>query len=848
MELRDQLQSVLGTAYHLERELTGGGMSRVFVADDATLDRKVVVKVLAPELAGSVNFERFKREISTAARLQHPHVVPLLTAGEVDGLPYFTMPFVEGESLRRQIARGELPISQAIGILRDVAKALDYAHSKGVVHRDIKPDNVLISGASAAVTDFGVAKALATATHGGATLTSIGVALGTPAYMAPEQAAGDANVDHRADIYAFGVTAYEMLTGRTPFAGRSAQQQLAAHATETPDAIERVRPAVPQPLADLVRACLEKRPADRPQSAAAILERLEAVATPTRTTAYERPGWGASRRARWIAGVTSLVIAAAAAFVAVRARTPALSAKRVLVAPLENLTGDSSLSLVGRIAADWLSQSVSQLDSVQTVAPDAVSTGATATARGAGGARELAQRLHAGTVVWGSYYKNRDSLRLEARVTDVASGKLLRTMEASGPAADPLVAIRALGDRLMGAIATTDVKGLDMGLAPRWEAYQEYSRGYDRFVRQDFRGAIPLFRHAIELDSTMVNVYGILSVSYSNLGNYAAADSTTRLVERRGGQLGRVNRAFLDVARAGINGDRETIHRIASTEMRLDSSWAWTWLTAYPALLMNRPAETVQILSAARPPATWFQYWIALALAYHAIGDYAADLRAAERGDTLHPGYLVGPELSALAALGNVGRITTLIDSVSSVSTDTLGDPARLMLATARELRAHGHAVEASALLARARAWIASQPAADLQSRAALRRLLADVQFAMARYDSAQTLYGQLASLDTIDVMLRARLASSAAHRGDTTTATRIADELSRLDRPYSFGSIAYARATIAATLGQKELAARLIDEALKQGSRTMPLIHQVEEFQSLRGFAPFEEILRPKG
>ena len=254
MELRDQLQSVLGTAYHLERELTGGGMSRVFLADDVALDRKVVVKVLAPELAGGVNVDRFKREISTAARLQHPHIVPLLTAGQVDGLPYFTMPFVEGESLRRQIARGELPVNQAIAILRDVAKALDYAHSKGVVHRDIKPDNVLISGASAAVTDFGVAKALASATHGGTTLTAIGVALGTPAYMAPEQAAGDPNVDHRADIYAFGATAYEMLAGRTPFAGRSAQQQLAAHATERPDAIERLRPAVPQPLADLVRA------------------------------------------------------------------------------------------------------------------------------------------------------------------------------------------------------------------------------------------------------------------------------------------------------------------------------------------------------------------------------------------------------------------------------------------------------------------------------------------------------------------------------------------------------------------------------------------------------------------
>src|SRR5439155_1627183 len=212
-------------------------MSRVFVAEETALDRKVVIKVLPPETAAQVSLERFKREILLAAKLQHPHIVPLLTAGEANGLPYFTMPFVDGESLRVRLARhGELPVNHAIRMLREIASALAYAHEHGIVHRDLKPDNVLLSGGSAMVTDFGVAKALSAssnAEHAG--LTSLGVALGTPAYMSPEQASADPSVDHRADIYSLGVLAYELLTGQPPFAGRTPQHVLAAHVTEAPD-------------------------------------------------------------------------------------------------------------------------------------------------------------------------------------------------------------------------------------------------------------------------------------------------------------------------------------------------------------------------------------------------------------------------------------------------------------------------------------------------------------------------------------------------------------------------------------------------------------------------------------
>ena len=199
-DLRARLQTAVGSAYRIDKELGGGGMSRVFVAEESALGRRVVIKVLPPDLAAGVNVERFRREIQLAASLQHPHVVQLLTAGAADNLLYYVMPFIPGESLRAKLAReGELPVPEVVRILRDVVDALSYAHAQGVVHRDIKPDNVLITGKHAVVTDFGVAKAVS-ASSGQSTLTSLGVALGTPAYMAPEQAAADPHVDHRADL------------------------------------------------------------------------------------------------------------------------------------------------------------------------------------------------------------------------------------------------------------------------------------------------------------------------------------------------------------------------------------------------------------------------------------------------------------------------------------------------------------------------------------------------------------------------------------------------------------------------------------------------------------------------
>ena len=276
----DRLSLALADHYRLERELGAGGMATVYLAHDLKHDRKVAVKVLREELSASLGKERFLREIKVAAALQHPHILPLYDSGEADGLLFYVMPYVDGLSLRDKLTKeGELPIGDAVRILRDIADALSEAHRHGVVHRDLKPENVMLRGRHALVMDFGVAKALSEAT-GRQSLTTVGVALGTPTYMAPEQAVADPHVDHRADLYAFGVVAYELLAARPPFTGASPQQILAAHVTAAAEPVTTHR-AMPPALAALVMRCLEKRPADRPQSAEELITQLEAVLTPS---------------------------------------------------------------------------------------------------------------------------------------------------------------------------------------------------------------------------------------------------------------------------------------------------------------------------------------------------------------------------------------------------------------------------------------------------------------------------------------------------------------------------------------------------------------------------------------
>ena len=430
-DLRRTLEETLGNSYAIERELGGGGMSRVFLAEETALQRRVVIKILPPELAAEVNAERFRREIQLAAKLQHPYIVPVLSTGVAGGLPYFTMPFVEGESLRARLQKtGEFPVPEAVAIMRDVLEALSYAHESGVVHRDIKPENVLLARNHAHVADFGVAKALSASTNAHSGLTSLGVALGTPAYMAPEQAMADPATDHRADLYAVGAMAYEMLTGHQVFSARSPQAMLAAHATEAPEQIERRRPNTPPGLAALIMRLLDKHPADRPQSAAEALSALALAATPSGgmapTAQYQTASAAQkvkSKRGLWIGmAAAAFLLAIGGAALARRSVSGAAASSSqtpsIAVMPFENMSGDPKNDYLGDGLSEELIGGLSRVRGLQVAAR----TSSFAFKGKNEDVRTIGSRLGVSSVLGGSVRRAGNKLRVSVQLTNVATG------------------------------------------------------------------------------------------------------------------------------------------------------------------------------------------------------------------------------------------------------------------------------------------------------------------------------------------------------------------------------------------------------------------------------------------
>jgi serine/threonine-protein kinase len=422
-----RLSSALEGSYTIDREIGAGGMATVYLAHDRKHDRQVAVKVLRPELAAAMGSDRFPREIRMVASFNHPHILSLYDSGETEGFLYYVMPYVDGESLRDRLLRDkQLPVNESIRILHEVADALAYSHARGVVHRDIKPGNILLSGRHAVVTDFGVAKALTAA--GGDKVTTVGLAVGTPQYMAPEQAMGESDIDHRADIYALGVLGYEILAGRPPFEGTN-RALLAAHVMEAPVELRQLRPDVPPLLSETIMRCLAKNPADRWQSADELVGRFEAIAatpsgglTPTDTRPHQATA-ARPRRSRaslaWITAAVLVVGAGATAFMLARGGRGGGAIDKIGVMPIEDISGKDSVFVAAM--HDGLTNALLRLKTTGVASHSAMM-------RYKGGAkttREIAKENDLNAVVEATVFRAGDVMRINVQFTDPVTSKSL---------------------------------------------------------------------------------------------------------------------------------------------------------------------------------------------------------------------------------------------------------------------------------------------------------------------------------------------------------------------------------------------------------------------------------------
>jgi serine/threonine-protein kinase len=547
----ETLATDLADTYTIERELGGGGMSRVFVATERKLDRRVVIKILPDNLVAGIDVDRFRREINLAAKLQHPHIVPVLSSGEVRGTPFFTMPYIDGESLRQSLSRsGELPLNNALRILRQVASALAYAHKSGVVHRDIKPENVLLTLEFALVTDFGVAKALDasavdTLHPENSSLTTAGMAIGTPTYMAPEQGLADPNIDNRADIYSFGVLAYEMLTGSPPFVGRTPQALIAAHAISRPEPIESRRPSLPPALAQLVMRCLEKRPADRPQTATEVLQLLESPELSLPSGHYPSAQVPA-RKSRNIPVAASVAVAAiAVAIIAYavlfRARaddsTAAAGIRSLAVLPLVNVGGSSEDEYFSEGMTDEIANALNKLPGLRV----ASRTSAYAFKSRNADAGEIGRKLKVQSILEGTVRRSGNRLRVTAQLTSVADGFVLWSDTYERPSRDVFDVqddiSRSIADALKVRFASgTSAAAPTSRSTGDLQAYDLYLRGryfWNLRGADNLRRASSYYADAIARDPKFGRAYAARALIYALLPEYTDFPPADALAQTR---------------------------------------------------------------------------------------------------------------------------------------------------------------------------------------------------------------------------------------------------------------------------------------------------------------------------
>ncbi len=799
VDLRTRLAAALADRYDIVDTLGAGGMSTVFRAQERKHDRAVVIKVLEPGLSATMGEGRFLDEVRIAARLSHPHILTLIDSGAVDGLLYYVMPYVGGETMRDRLKRGgALPMRDAITLLRDVADALAYAHGAGVVHRDLKPDNVLCVEDHAFLLDFGVAKLEAGTERPHA--TEPGMPVGTPGYMAPEQAAS-MPVDHRTDLYAWGLLARELLAGT-----RQPAQPLSE-----------LRPDAPRSLVALIEACLAIDAAERPQSARMLVAALDAMVT-------TRPS-----RSWWPAAAAAALLVATAALLWMK-RTPEVPAVGsiagpVAVLPLRNETADSSLAGWGRLAGDWVTQGLHESGLIPVVPwPTMVIASTDKSGDGSDPVTHARRQTGAATVVTGSYYLTGDSLRFQASITDARNGRLLAAIPPVVVASDSAAAgVRELRDRLMGAIALAfddrvPAGGALGGLPPTWEAYRLFDQGLIEYNAYRYRQAVELMLQAHARDSTFTTALIYAAMGTVNTSDFARTDSILAIVLARRATLSPYNAAlaeFIQTYRAGDHG-RALAPIMRAIALAPESRGAYN--AAYILLQLNRPAEAAAMLRQLDPDhgpmREWPSYWSQRAFAAHLLGQHEDELGLAREMKKRFPNQRVAwvIEARALAALGRQRSLDSLYDAAATLDPDVYWSQGAMREVAAEEFELHGTG-DSTAAYREAKRWLEAR-LADEPGQRDHRRWLTEALLGLQEVDRAERLLEALVREEPDRLRERGQLAAIAAARGNAPLAMRRLHAAPATSR----GEYAIYEARIAALLGRREEAFAKLSEGIHLG------------------------------
>ncbi len=716
----ERLDAALKGRYRLIEEIAQGGMGAVFRAHELKHRRDVILKVLRPDADLGAGRARFESEVQIAAKLAHPHIVPLLDSGDAGGLRYFVMPSLPGETLRARIARmGAIPVPDAMKLMRDIADALYYAHGAGVVHRDLKPENILCSGEHAFLLDFGIAQ-YAEQDRRDARLTYEGNAVGTPRYMAPEQAAGRL-VDHRADLYAWGIVANEMLYG-----DRRSDLDAAG-----------IRSDVPEALTALIYRCLSPDPSRRPASAGTLVSALDALmggAPVTRAEALAAEGQALRRAQRRRArGRAGLGVAAVAALVALAQslRTPTEVAEGDLLLPVavlpfreDGVVGEDA-GVRGRLAGAWITQGLHQTglgqvvpwtDVLQAVesAPDAEAA--------------LLRRLPVGTIVSGTIFHTPDATTLHVEIRGARGTRLLASLEPVRVGPDSVEeGIRLVRDRVLGALAVTrDARFAGLSAVrerpPTFEAYRAFDAALAEFHAQRYRQALAGFREAFARDSAFIAPVVYAAQAAWNTSQYALVGTLLTQLDGRRAELADYYEQLRLQLRAMLDGDAQSAYDAASKAAALSPDSRAAYDAAVIALWLGWPDSARVRLEALSPDRGamigWPSYWTNLAHARHLTGAHDLELRAAREMRARHPTTRVAwvLEARALAALRDSTSLELLLTEAERLEPDVYWSYAGMLVTAGEEYAAHGDTLTGLRYAARALTWLRGRLAREPES------------------------------------------------------------------------------------------------------------------------------------